>query len=66
MRTIKKQLVKRSLEMLEDLAKRPAKPAEENAGDSTSDYTVFFDAFGKYLKLGVLDDEANRWAFCFV
>lgn len=60
-RTIKKQLVRRSLEMLENLAKKPAPPPEKNAGDSTADYEVFFDAFGKFLKLGVLDDEANRY-----
>ena len=64
-RTIKKQLVRRSLDMLTELAKRP--PSDPPAGapegtPSTSDYTIFWESFGKYIKLGVLDDEPNRHA----
>ena len=64
-RTIKKQLVRRSLDMLTELAKRP--PSDPPAGapegtPPTSDYTIFWESFGKYIKLGVLDDEPNRHA----
>ena len=62
-RTIKRQLVRRTLEMLTDLAKRPAKDPEADAPEGStpsSDYSIFWESFGKYIKLGVLDDQANR------
>ena len=57
-RVIKKQLTKRTLDMLADLAKRP-KP-EGGDGERRSDYELFWGSFGKYLKLGIVEDQANR------
>ena len=49
-RTIKRQLVKRALDMLGDIAKR----------EDSADYTAFWEAFGRNIKLGVIEDQANR------
>lgn len=54
MRVIKRQLVKRSLDMLTEIAKRPAE------GDKKSDYSTFWEAFGRNLKLGCIEDQGNR------
>ena len=59
MRVIKKQLTKRTLDMLTELAKKP-KP-EDAEGNRRSDYELFWGSFGKYLKLGIVEDQANRW-----
>jgi HSP90 family molecular chaperone len=48
-RVIKKQLVKRCLDMISDLA---AKGEEE--------YEKFWSQFGKNIKLGIIDDSANQ------
>lgn len=53
-RVIKRQLVKRSLDMLTDIAKRPAE------GDKKSDYSTFWESFGRNLKLGCIEDQGNR------
>lgn len=53
-RVIKRQLVKRSLDMLTEIAKRPAE------GDKKSDYSTFWEAFGRNLKLGCIEDQGNR------
>ena len=58
MRVIKKQLTKRTLDMLTELAKKP-KP-EDAEGNRRSDYELFWGSFGKYLKLGIVEDQANR------
>ena len=47
---IKKKLVRKALEMLKGLADREDKTA----------YNKFFDGFGKHLKLGIIEDGANR------
>ena len=52
-RVIKKQLVKRSLELLKEVADRPEK-------DGKKDYETFWDAFGKFIKLGAIEDQANK------
>ena len=52
-RVIKKQLVKRSLDLLKEVASRPAK-------DGKSDYETFWDAFGKFIKLGAIEDQTNK------
>lgn len=54
-RAIKRQLVKRTLDALTSMAERCA--SEENKVD---DYTTFWEAFGRNIKLGVLEDEGNR------
>lgn len=48
-RVIKKQLVKRCLDMMDDLAKR-----------GEDEYDKFWSQFGRYLKLGLVDDAANK------
>ncbi len=52
-RVIKKQLVKRTLETLKEIAGRPEK-------DGKSDYETFWDSFGKFIKLGAIEDQANK------
>ena len=52
-RVIKKQLVKRSLDLLKEVASRPAK-------DSKNDFETFWDAFGKFIKLGAIEDQTNK------
>ncbi len=49
-RTIKRQLVKRALDMLSDIAKR----------EDPADYVAFWEAFGRNIKLGVIEDQGNR------
>ena len=53
-RVIKRQLVKRSLDMLTEVAKRPAE------SDKKSDYSTFWESFGRNLKLGCIEDHSNR------
>ena len=55
-RVIKKQLTKRTLDMLTELTK-----AASPEGDRRSEYELFWESFGKYLKLGIVEDQANRW-----
>lgn len=75
-RAISKQLVKRTLDMLDKMAKREeeayekkkekseegAEASEDASADSerATDYQTFWDAFGKYVKVGVIEDTANR------
>lgn len=49
-RVIRKQLIRRSLEMITDLA-------EKEGGE---DYKTFWESFGKNLKLGIIEDTENR------
>ena len=58
MRVIKKQLTKRTLDMLSEMAKKTVPEGE----DKRSDYELFWESFGKYLKLGIVEDQANRRA----
>mmetsp|Transcript_2130 Transcript_2130/g.10288 ORF Transcript_2130/g.10288 Transcript_2130/m.10288 type:complete len:780 (-) Transcript_2130:837-3176(-) len=48
-RVMRKRLVRKTLDMLKEIA------AREN-----DDYDTFWDAFGRNLKLGVIEDAANR------
>ena len=48
-RVMRKRLVRKTLDMLKDIAKR-----------DNGDYDTFWDAFGRNLKLGVIEDAANR------
>lgn len=57
-RAIRRQLVKRSLDMISDIAERSA--SEEKMEGKVDDYTTFWEAFGRNLKLGVIEDSANR------
>lgn len=49
LRIIKQRLVKKAIDMMNDLA----------TTNSTS-YEKFFKSFGKYLKVGIIEDEKNR------
>lgn len=49
-RVIKKQLIRRSLDMIEELTKR----------ESPNDFNTFYESFGKRMKMGVIEDSANR------
>eukprot|EP00798_Chlamydomonas_sp_ICE-L_P023848 gene23848-9404_t len=49
-RVIRKQLVKRSLEMITDLA----------AKEGGEDYNTFWENFGRNIKIGVIEDTENR------
>ncbi|KAK9839204.1 hypothetical protein WJX81_001136 [Elliptochloris bilobata] len=53
-RVIKKQLVKRALDMLKEVADRPA------AEGKPADYSTLWESFGKYIKLGAIEDNANK------
>ncbi len=57
-RAIKRQLVKRTLDALTTLAENSAK--EEKKEGEVDDYTTFWEAFGRNMKLGILEDEPNR------
>ncbi len=48
-RVMRKRLVRKTLDMLKDISKR-----------DNDDYDTFWDAFGRNLKLGVIEDAANR------
>ena len=48
---INKRLVRKSLDMFYDLAK---------VEDEDSQYIMFWNNFGKYLKVGIIEDDANR------
>lgn len=53
-RVIRKQLVKRTLDMLKELSERA--PNE----DGKSDYNTLWEAFGRNIKLGCIEDPGNR------
>lgn len=49
-RVIRKQLVRKTLDMLKEIAGR----------ESSDDYATFWESFGKNIKLGVIEDSDNR------
>merc|ERR1712157_72366 len=55
---IRKRLVKKSLDMIRDLEKPNYDVEEED--DNEGKYIMFWNNFGKYLKVGVVEDDANR------
>ncbi len=59
LRTIRKQLVRRSLDMLQDLSTKP-RVVEEDSEATEPDYNIFWENFGKFIKLGILDDPDNK------
>ena len=56
-RTIRRQLTKRTLDLLAEVAARP-----QGEDKPMSDYAMFYEGFGKYLKLGAIEDDASRKA----
>ena len=49
-RVMRKRLLRKSLDMLAEIAGRPDK----------KDYNTFWEAFGRNIKLGIIEDTANR------
>lgn len=49
LRIIKQRLVKKTIDMISDVAKR-----------NETEYVSFWKNFGKYLKVGIIDDEKSR------
>ncbi|KAG2494319.1 hypothetical protein HYH03_007672 [Edaphochlamys debaryana] len=49
-RVIRKQLVRRSIEMMEELASK----------EGGEDYKTFWEAFGRQIKYGIVEDTENR------
>jgi heat shock protein beta len=49
-RVIRKQLTRRSLEMIDELASK----------EGGEDYKTFWEAFGRNLKVGIIEDQENR------
>eukprot|EP00217_Crustomastix_stigmatica_P009253 CAMPEP_0183795814 /NCGR_PEP_ID=MMETSP0803_2-20130417/5333_1 /TAXON_ID=195967 /ORGANISM="Crustomastix stigmata, Strain CCMP3273" /LENGTH=762 /DNA_ID=CAMNT_0026040315 /DNA_START=150 /DNA_END=2438 /DNA_ORIENTATION=+ len=52
-RVMRKRLLRKSLDMLDDIASRD---------DEGKDYGTFWDAFGRNIKLGIIEDQDNRQA----
>lgn len=52
LKVIKKNIVKKAIEMCEDLS------------ENKEDYKKFYEQFGKNLKLGIHEDQANRKKLC--
>ena len=60
-RAIQRQLVKRTLDLLTQLAADNKPPeGQDQSGAAKSSYSIFYESFGKYLKLGLIEDKANR------
>merc|ERR1711935_479792 len=49
---INKRLVRKSLDMIRDIA--------EDESDESANYIMFWNNFGKYLKVGIIEDDKNR------
>jgi len=49
---INKRLVRKSLDMIRDIA--------EDESDEGANYIMFWNNFGKYLKVGIIEDDKNR------
>uniref|UniRef100_A0A7S1WYH7 Histidine kinase/HSP90-like ATPase domain-containing protein n=1 Tax=Tetraselmis chuii TaxID=63592 RepID=A0A7S1WYH7_9CHLO len=71
LKTIKKKLVRKALDMLRKLAAAEEKAEEEDEGDEEGEgegeddgaagkYKKFWGQFGKSIKLGIIEDTANR------
>lgn len=73
LKTIKKKLVRKALDMIRKLAEEDkeeeeekedsdteAEADEETKGDEESKYDKFWKEFGKAIKLGIIEDSSNR------
>lgn len=58
---INKRLVRKSLDMIREIAETDNAPEEEEDEKSKKgQYVLFWNNFGKYLKVGVVEDDKNR------
>merc|ERR1711871_39019 len=55
-----KKLVRKILEMLRKLALKPSEKKEEEEEKEKTPYEKFWEQFGKNIKLGLIEDTANR------
>merc|ERR1711916_388793 len=64
LRVMGKKLVRKALEMLRKLANKAKKEEDDSAeneeGETKKDYITFWEAFGKNVKLGLIEDSSNR------
>jgi len=51
---INKRLVRKSLDMIKDIIR------DDSEGDGGGQYIMFWNNFGKYLKVGIIEDDKNR------
>ncbi|KAK9804487.1 hypothetical protein WJX73_008885 [Symbiochloris irregularis] len=59
-RAIQRQLVKRTLDLLASIAEDKSLPEGDQSGAAKPKYDIFYESFGKFLKLGLLEDKANK------
>ena len=62
-RQIKRSLVRRSIDMLTDLANKDPeedKKEPDAMGMGALDYMSFWESFGKMIKLGCIEDQDNK------
>merc|ERR1719316_2448505 len=55
-----KKLVRKALEMLRKLAQKSGEDDDEDEEASKDPYIEFWEKFGKNIKLGIIEDSANR------
>merc|ERR1712216_569685 len=68
LKTIKKKLVRKALDMIRKIAEEdePEEDADADAADADADadeetkYEKFWKSFGKAIKLGIIEDASNR------
>jgi len=61
LKTIKKKLVRKALDMLKKLSDEDERiKEEEEESDEPTKYIKFWNEFGRAIRLGVIEDETNR------
>ena len=67
LKTIKKKLIRKTLDMMKKMADAEKKAGEGEGEDEAADspkqageYTEFWKVYGPYLKMGVIEDQPNR------
>ena len=61
-RQIRRSLIRRSIDMLTDLAnKEPEEKEADPSGMPAGDYMSFWESFGKMIKLGCIEDQDNKY-----
>ena len=61
-RQIRRSLIRRTIDMLTDLANQEPEADKEAdpSGMPAGDYLSFWEAFGKMIKLGCIEDQDNK------